>query len=75
MMTRAENVKDYYKQHSFRPTFICNETGEKFKSFKSWCKRNGIHYSKYYLNKSLNEKSKYHGTEYSFTKITEEVDR
>lgn len=59
MMTREENVKDYYARH-LRRKLLCNETGEVFSKFKSWCKRNGVHYSKYYLNRSLNENTKYH---------------
>lgn len=46
--------------------------GEIFHNFKSWCKRNGIYCSKYYLKKHLMEGGKYHGTDYSFSIVMEE---
>lgn len=69
MMSKEDNIKDYYLNKKEKTTYKCNETNEIFKSFKAWCRRNKVYYSKYYLMKSLADNSKYYNTKYSFIKI------
>lgn len=69
MMTREENHKDYYIKKQNNRVYICNETGESFISFKCWCKRNGVSYSKYRFKKALKDKGFYYNTNYTFKKV------
>lgn len=69
MMTRLENLQDAINNKE-KTVFFCNETKEKFISFKAWCRRNNIVYSRYRFKKSIRDKTKYYNTNYTFAQIT-----
>lgn len=69
MLTREENFKDYFIKKQNKRIYICNETGESFISFKAWCKRNEVTYSRYRFKKSLKENTCYYNTNYTFKKV------
>lgn len=50
----------------------CNQTGEIITRFKTWCKKNNVPYSRYYLMRHLRGLDKiYHRSGYTFEKIEE----
>ena len=69
MMTREENIKDWFERNKSRHHhFTCEETGERFNSFKAWCKRNGVLFNRYQFKKSCAYGVPYMTTGFHFKK-------
>lgn len=67
-MTLVQNLKKAFQQDK-RYSYVCLNTKQKFCSFKSFCKRKGLSYSRYFFNKSLDSGQKYNNTDFKFKRV------